>query len=58
MDGILKIICVPIGNLGDLTFRIKEELSKSKIIITEDTVKTLYLLKYLNIKYKTIKIIS
>lgn len=57
MDGILKIICAPIGNLGDLTFRIKEELSKSKIIITEDTVKTLYLLKFLNIKYKTIKII-
>ena len=51
MAGIFKIICTPIGNLGDLTLRVKKELNQSQIIIAEDAVKVLHLLKYLNIDY-------
>ena len=35
--GTLFIVATPIGNMGDLTFRAKEILETSDLIVAEDT---------------------
>ncbi|MCL2006917.1 MAG: 16S rRNA (cytidine(1402)-2'-O)-methyltransferase [Treponema sp.] len=50
----LYIIGTPIGNLGDLTFRAAEILSKADIVASEDTRQTLKLLNRLEIRTRMI----
>ena len=50
MSGILYIVGTPIGNLNDLTPRIKETFEKVDFIAAEDTRVTLKLLNHLSIK--------
>ena len=47
---MLNLICTPIGNLNDLSFRAKEVLSNSDEIYAEDTRVTRKLLDFYNIK--------
>lgn len=49
MAGKLYLIATPIGNLGDITYRAVEVLSKVDIIAAEDTRHSLKLLNYLRI---------
>ena len=53
---MLNLICTPIGNLNDLSFRAKEVLSNSDEIYAEDTRVTRKLLDFYNIKKPCISI--
>ncbi|MCR5594225.1 MAG: 16S rRNA (cytidine(1402)-2'-O)-methyltransferase [Lachnospiraceae bacterium] len=48
--GILYLCATPIGNLGDITERVRETLSDVDIIAAEDTRNTIRLLNHLNIE--------
>lgn len=50
----LSILPTPIGNLGDLSHRVEEILSKADIIVAEDTRRAEQLLTHLGIKKRLI----
>jgi 16S rRNA (cytidine1402-2'-O)-methyltransferase len=52
--GTLHIVATPIGNLGDISLRMREVLAAADIIACEDTRHTRKLLSYLNISAKLI----
>lgn len=52
MNAPLKILATPIGNLGDITQRARDELKHADIILAEDTRHTGQLLKALGIERK------
>lgn len=54
MSGRLFIIATPVGNLSDLTFRIKEALQESAYVLAEDTRVSLRLLSHLGISKKLV----
>lgn len=54
--GKLYLITTPIGNLGDISYRVEETLKEVPIILAEDTRKIQNLLNHLKIKDK--KLIS
>nr|MDK2851052.1 rRNA (cytidine1402-2-O)-methyltransferase [Candidatus Cloacimonadota bacterium] len=47
--GVIYLIPVPIGNLGDITLRALDTLRQLSLIACEDTRKTLFLLSHYNI---------
>lgn len=51
-NGILHIVATPIGNLGDISQRMRETLAAADIIACEDTRHTRKLLSHLNIRAK------
>ncbi len=51
--GILYVVATPIGNLNDISLRLKSTLSKVDIIAAEDTRVTQKLLNYLGIQKKS-----
>ena len=51
--GILYVVATPIGNLNDISLRLKSILSKVDIIAAEDTRVTQKLLNYLGIQKKS-----
>jgi 16S rRNA (cytidine1402-2'-O)-methyltransferase len=52
--GILYIVATPIGNLHDISLRVKTTLSKVNLIAAEDTRVTQKLLNHLGIKKKSV----
>ncbi len=50
MSGILFVVGTPIGNLGDLSNRAKEQIASCDFIAAEDTRVTIKLLNHLGIK--------
>lgn len=50
----LVIVPTPIGNLDDITFRAVQILKDADFILAEDTRKTAFLLKHLNIENKLV----
>ncbi len=49
MSGILKLICTPIGNLGDMTPRALAALSSCSLILAEDTRHSMRLVQGLGV---------
>ena len=58
MAGVLKIVCTPIGNLGDISLRAIETLKSSTIILAENTAHSRKLLSALHIELKNIQLLS
>lgn len=54
MSGRLFVIATPIGNLGDISSRVKEALSESSVIFAEDTRVSVNLLSHLGLQKKLI----
>jgi|694.fasta_scaffold103398_1 16S rRNA (cytidine1402-2'-O)-methyltransferase len=54
MSGILFIVATPIGNLDDLTNRIRSAIEQSKFVLAEDTRVTIKILNHLNLKKQMI----
>ena len=54
MPGSLYVVATPIGNLGDLTPRIKAVLAEVDLILAEDTRVTIKILNHLAIKKRMI----
>ncbi|HEY9733969.1 MAG TPA: 16S rRNA (cytidine(1402)-2'-O)-methyltransferase [Drouetiella sp.] len=54
MSGILFIVATPIGNLDDLTNRIRAVIEQSKFVLAEDTRVTIKILNHLNLKKQMI----
>ncbi len=54
MAGKLFICATPIGNLGDITFRVIETLGQVDIVVAEDTRRTRQLLTHFDIKKKVV----
>lgn len=50
MAGILYLCATPIGNLGDMTPRVRETLEMADLIAAEDTRNSIKLLNHFNIK--------
>lgn len=50
MSGTLFIVATPIGNLDDLTIRIRKVIEQSKFVLAEDTRVTIKILNHLNLK--------
>ncbi|CAK8715122.1 Ribosomal RNA small subunit methyltransferase I [Candidatus Electronema halotolerans] len=53
-SGLLHIVATPIGNLGDVSQRLRETLAAADLIACEDTRRTRKLLSHLNIRAKLI----
>jgi len=58
MAAVLNIVCTPIGNLGDMTPRAVEAISRSALILAEDTRHTRKLLSALAIDLHDKKLVS
>lgn len=54
MSGRLFVIATPIGNLGDISPRVKDALSESSVIFAEDTRVSINLLSHLGLQKKLI----
>lgn len=54
LGGRLALIASPIGNLGDLSFRARDRLAASEVILCEDTRHSVRLLKRYEIPHKTL----
>lgn len=52
MPGSVQLICTPIGNLGDISFRAVQSLQNADVIACEDTRHSSRLLKHLEIERK------
>lgn len=50
MSGILVLVATPIGNLGDLSPRAREELDRADVVCCEDTRRTAALLRHAGIR--------
>jgi len=50
--GLLQLVCSPIGNLGDMTYRAVEELKRADLIACEDTRHSHRLLNHYDIRGK------
>lgn len=50
MSGTLFIVATPIGNLDDLTIRIRNVIEQSKFVLAEDTRVTIKILNHLGLK--------
>ena len=55
MENKLFVVTTPIGNLGDLTERVKETLKSVDFLIAEDTRVSVKILRFLNIKKPILK---
>jgi 16S rRNA (cytidine1402-2'-O)-methyltransferase len=53
-NGKLWIVGIPIGNLGDITFRAVEVLRFVDIVAAEDTRRATWLLNHFNIQQKSV----
>jgi 16S rRNA (cytidine1402-2'-O)-methyltransferase len=51
-NGILHIVATPIGNLGDVSQRLRETLAAADVVACEDTRRTRKLLSHLQIRAK------
>lgn len=51
---MLYVVATPIGNLGDISERLRSALSESAVIVAEDTRRTLKLLSHLGITKKAL----
>ena len=58
MAGIFKIICTPIGNLADISYRASKALNESKIILSEDTRRARCLFYGLNLELAKKRFVS
>ncbi len=58
MAGVLKIVCTPIGNLGDISRRAIETLQNCILVLAEDTRHSQKLFHALNISLKQKKFVS
>jgi len=54
MSGTLFIVATPIGNLDDLTIRIRNVIEQSKFVLAEDTRVTIKILNHLGLKKQMI----
>lgn len=52
MTGIVQLICTPIGNLGDISFRAVQSIQNADVIACEDTRHSSRLLQHLEIERK------
>ena len=51
-SGLVQLICTPIGNLGDITFRAVESIKAAHVVACEDTRHSRRLLSHLSITDK------
>jgi 16S rRNA (cytidine1402-2'-O)-methyltransferase len=58
MAGVLKIVCTPIGNLGDMSPRAVNALKTSSVILAENTLHSRKLLAAMGVGLDNIKLIS
>ncbi len=58
MAGVLKIVCTPIGNLGDISLRAIETLKSSTMILAENISHSRKLLTALHVDLRNIKLLS
>lgn len=54
MSGKLLLIATPIGNLGDISSRVKQAIEESDFVLAEDTRVTLRLLNHLDLKKRLV----
>lgn len=54
MSGKLFLVATPIGNLGDISSRVREVLSNADLILAEDTRVSLKLLNHLGLKKRLV----
>ncbi len=53
--GVLRVVATPIGNLSDVSTRMREALEKADLILAEDTRRTLALLNALHLSGKRVE---
>lgn len=58
MEGILKVVCTPIGNLEDASPRVVRSLKESQLILAEDTRRCKQLLSALGIEMQAKILVS
>jgi 16S rRNA (cytidine1402-2'-O)-methyltransferase len=54
-EGVLQVVATPIGNLQDVSSRVRQSLTDADIILAEDTRRTLQLLQALQISGRKIE---